>query len=92
MAMNVQSSLLSRSVNLYEDILLEITLLNRNPDDVFIVGNIYYNFDNVAQFKILFNKYKIRIWDHYVGFTQALGDEITLKVTILDPTYTLPAK
>jgi hypothetical protein len=68
--MQFPSNLLQRTVNVNEDINVQLLYPSApSPDSVFYAGALIYDYDTVATMVFSFMQFKFRIWEYFLNFT-----------------------
>jgi len=89
LAIDLPPSFLIERTNINQEILINLTYPNANPDKLFYSCALIYDFNVVATIVMKFLTFRIKLWDHFMKYEDT--DNIVIRMSVYDPRYFMPS-
>lgn len=89
LAVDLPPSILTEKTNVNQEVLINLTYPNANPDKLFYSCALIYDFNVVATVVMKYLTFRFKFWDYFLQYTDV--DNIVMRVSVYDPRFFMPS-
>lgn len=83
LAVDLPPSILTDKININQEVYINLTYPNANPDKLFYSCALIYDFNVVATIVFKYLTFRIKLWDHFMQYKDT--DSIVMRISVYNP-------